>query len=94
MGNFLQALAPFCMAAGMAAQLPTYKVSIDPWMAWSPALVAEAKGMWKARGIDAQVVVYTANDSIHSFLAGRNDFVILMADKPAAVFEQLTGRTT
>lgn len=25
--------------------------------------------------------------------AGRNDLVILMADKPAAVFEQLTGRT-
>jgi cyanophycin synthetase len=24
--------------------------------------------------------------------AGRNDLVILMADKPAAVFEQLTGR--
>ena len=26
--------------------------------------------------------------------AGRNDFVILMADKPAALFEQLTGRSS
>jgi hypothetical protein len=26
--------------------------------------------------------------------AGRNDLVILMADKPAAVFEHLTGRTS
>lgn len=79
MATVQSALAPLLLAAGLAAQLPSYTVSIDPWIAWSPALVAEAKGFWRDHGIDVQVVVYSANDSIHSFNAGRNDFLFAMA---------------
>ncbi|MFO1078610.1 MAG: ABC transporter substrate-binding protein [Planctomycetota bacterium] len=78
----LRAMRPFlphCLALGLAAQAPAYRVSVDPWVAWGPALVAQDKGMWRQLGLDVEVVVYTANDSIHSFVAGRNDFVFAMA---------------
>ena len=34
----------------------TYKIATVPWVGWSAADVAEAKGFWKAEGVDVQVV--------------------------------------
>ncbi len=40
-----------------SAEAKIYKLAMIPWIAWSPASVAEAKGFWKEEGIDVKVVV-------------------------------------
>ncbi len=47
-----------------AADSPrTYKIGMCPWIAWSPISVADAKGLWKKRGLDVQVVNQLGEDT-------------------------------
>ncbi len=52
-------LAMGLMLLSVSAEARTYKLAMIPWMAWSPANVAEAKGFWKEQGVDVKVVVCT-----------------------------------
>lgn len=40
-----------------SAEAKPYKIAMIPWIAWSPASVAEAKGFWKEENIDVKVIV-------------------------------------
>ncbi|MCA8973782.1 MAG: ABC transporter substrate-binding protein [Planctomycetes bacterium] len=75
---FAFAVTPVLLAAELSAQTH-YRLSVDPWIAWSPAMIAQKKGMWKRHGIDVEVVLYTASDTVAQFRAGRNDFALVMA---------------
>lgn len=70
-------LLPLLGAASLGAQ--TYRISTDPWIAWTPLWVAQQKGFWKQHGIDVQVVNYTGGDSVAVFKAGKVDFGMVMA---------------
>jgi NitT/TauT family transport system substrate-binding protein len=49
---------------GSAADAPpSYKIAMCPWIAWAPINVADAKGLWKKRGIDVQVVNQLGEDT-------------------------------
>ncbi|MBA3699080.1 MAG: ABC transporter substrate-binding protein [Planctomycetes bacterium] len=55
-----------CVGSGAAsaAEAPrSYKIGMCPWIAWAPINVAEAKGLWKKRGIDVQVVNQLGEDT-------------------------------
>jgi NitT/TauT family transport system substrate-binding protein len=46
-----------------AAEARAYKIGMCPWIAWAPINVAEAKGMWKKRGITVEVVNQLGEDT-------------------------------
>lgn len=48
---------------GPAADNHSYKIAMCPWIAWAPINVADAKGLWKKRGIDVQVVNQLGEDT-------------------------------
>lgn len=52
-------LAIGLMLFSVSAEAKTYKLAMIPWISWSPANVAEAKGFWKEQGVDVKVVVCT-----------------------------------
>lgn len=41
----------------------TYKIGMCPWIAWAPINVADAKGLWKKRGITVEVVNQLGEDT-------------------------------
>lgn len=49
--------------AAPAADARTYKIGMCPWIAWAPINVADAKGMWKKRGITVEVVNQLGEDT-------------------------------
>jgi NitT/TauT family transport system substrate-binding protein len=61
-----------------AADAPrTYKVGMCPWIAWAPISVADAKGLWKKRGLEVQVVNQLGEDT-SAIEQRRVDFAIDM----------------
>ena len=57
-------MAVFVSTNVRAADTPrTYKIGMCPWIAWAPINVAEAKGLWKKRGLDVQVVNQLGEDT-------------------------------
>lgn len=46
-----------------AADTRTYKIGMCPWIAWAPINVADAKGLWKKRGITVEVVNQLGEDT-------------------------------
>jgi len=57
-------LASAICTQSSAAEAPrTYKIGMCPWIAWAPINVADAKGMWKKRGLDVQVVNQLGEDT-------------------------------
>jgi NitT/TauT family transport system substrate-binding protein len=77
----------FLLLAAAGAQ--TYKISTDPWIAWSPVWVAQEKGFWLKHGVSVQVVSFTGGDSRSAFVAGKVDFGLVMAG--TAVGMQIGG---
>lgn len=69
------------LALAGASVLPaqTYKISTDPWIAWTPVHVAAQKGFWKKHGVDVEVVSFSGGDSVAAFKAGKVDFGLVMA---------------
>lgn len=60
----LSLLAVFVSTDASAAETPrTYKIGMCPWIAWAPINVADAKGLWKKRGLDVQVVNQLGEDT-------------------------------
>jgi NitT/TauT family transport system substrate-binding protein len=60
----LLALLVLAIAAPAADGTPhTYKIGMCPWIAWAPISVADAKGLWKKRGLDMQVVNQLGEDT-------------------------------
>jgi NitT/TauT family transport system substrate-binding protein len=56
------ALALLAMVA-QAGEARTYKIGMCPWIAWAPINVADAKGMWKKRGLTVEVVNQLGEDT-------------------------------
>lgn len=46
-----------------AGEARTYKIGMCPWIAWAPISVADAKGMWKKRGLTVEVVNQLGEDT-------------------------------
>lgn len=46
-----------------AGEARTYKIGMCPWIAWSPINVADAKGLWKKRGLTVEVVNQLGEDT-------------------------------
>ncbi len=55
------------LMAGMV-EARTYKIGVTPWTGWSPTHVAEAKGFWKAQGLDVKVFTFPDNIAIDTAL--------------------------
>jgi len=78
----LRLLTHICLALSLMTATTAqtrYRLSVDPWIAWAPAVVAEKLGMWQRHGIEVEVVIYAASDNQVQFRAGRNDFAMVMA---------------
>lgn len=71
----LSALVVSCLQ--LVAQ--SYTLSCDPWIAWTPAWVAQEKGMWRRYGLDVKVVSFSGCDAAHALAAGKVDFCMAMA---------------
>ena len=56
-------LTIFLASGTTAAESRTYKIGMCPWIAWAPINIADAKGMWKKRGIEVQVVNQLGEDT-------------------------------
>jgi NitT/TauT family transport system substrate-binding protein len=69
------------LVLSLLAALPgqTYRLGIDPWLAWAPAWVAQEKGMWQRHGLAVEVVGFTGGDTSAAFRAGKVDFSFTMA---------------
>lgn len=53
----------------------TYKIGTVSWIGWSPLNVAQTKGLFKAEGVDVEVVWYRGTEAIaEAFDAGEIDF--------------------
>ncbi len=49
----------------------TYKIGMTAWTGCSPNNVAEAKGFWKSRGMDVQVITLASNQELHNAFVNR-----------------------
>lgn len=66
----------------------TYKIAVVPWIGWSPAHVAEAKGFWKELGIDVKVVNFNTNQEENVALRGKRvDFAFDMIGSVVGYFQ-------
>jgi ABC-type nitrate/sulfonate/bicarbonate transport system substrate-binding protein len=43
---------------GNTAYAETYKIGTTLWIGFSPTNIADAKGFWKAQGLDVEVITY------------------------------------
>lgn len=69
-------MAAALMLSGVA-QAKTYKIGMVRWAGYSPANVADAKGIWKAAGLDVAVFMLNSNDDVHEALAQKRiDFAV------------------
>ncbi len=50
------------------AEAKTYKIGVVPWVGWSAAHVAQAKGFWEEQGVDVKVFNLPGNQAIHTAL--------------------------
>nr|WP_320132050.1 ABC transporter substrate-binding protein [uncultured Holophaga sp.] len=57
----------------------TYRIATTPWMGWAFLDVAEARGFWKARGLDVRLQAYPDGASyLDAQLSGEADFACAM----------------
>ena len=59
------------LSLNIPVQARTYKIAVVPWVGWSTAHVAEAKGFWKAEGVDVKVFNFPSNQAIHTALKNK-----------------------
>ncbi|MBF0477699.1 MAG: ABC transporter substrate-binding protein [Deltaproteobacteria bacterium] len=61
------------------AQARVYKIGMEHWIAFSPLNVAEAKGIWKALGVEVQVINFSSNEKMNAALEEKGiDFALDM----------------
>ena len=69
-------MAAVIMLSGVA-QAKTYKIGMVRWAGYSPANVADAKGIWKAAGLDVAIFMLNGNADVHQALAQKRiDFAV------------------
>ena len=73
---------------GLAAQ--TYRLAMDPWIAWTPAVIAQEKGCWRQNGVKVEVTSHAGGDAVAVFVAGKAELALMMAG--TAVGLQLSGQ--
>ena len=56
--------------SGMA-HARTYKIGVVPWVGWSSAHVAEARGFWKEQGLDVKVFGFSSNMDTNTALKNK-----------------------
>jgi NitT/TauT family transport system substrate-binding protein len=61
----------FVLAFASMAYARTYKIGVVPWVGWSAAHVADAKGFWKEQGIDVKVFNFPSNMAVHTALKNK-----------------------
>ncbi|MCU0862184.1 MAG: ABC transporter substrate-binding protein [Planctomycetes bacterium] len=76
----------FC--GGLVAQ--TYRLSMDPWIAWTPAVIAQEKGFWRQGGMNVVVTSHAGGDAVAEFVAGKAELALMMAG--TAVGLQVSGQ--
>lgn len=86
----LMGLAAVLLVSASALVAQQWKVCVDPWIAWAPAMVAQHKGFWKLRGLTVLVDSYPAGDAVQAFVAKKADFGFMMAG--TAVGLQASGQ--
>ena len=77
--SFLARFVLLLLTLAALAPAQRYRLAIDPWIAWAPALVAQDVGFWKRSQLDVVVTSCAEGDAVQRFVAGKADFALMMA---------------
>ena len=77
--HFVARFVLLLLTLSALAPAQRYRLAIDPWIAWAPALVAQDVGFWKRSQLDVVVTSCAEGDAVQRFVAGKADFALMMA---------------